>query len=118
MTRSPKSSGSLSDRRARAGTITPETHRGRSTTVGMIGMVASHQSRGSVVIKNANFFGWYDRDGIGNSDDGTRSRSSSRDGVQPGRRARFETDLMSVQEDSDEESSSGESDSSTGPDAI
>eukprot|EP00946_MAST-07B_sp_MAST-7B-sp1_P005351 g5351.t1 len=75
-------------------------------------------SSGTALRYNANFFGWYDRDGIGGSDDGTRSRSSSRDGVQPGRRERFETDLMSVQEDSDEESSSGESDSSTGPDAI
>ena len=114
---SPQSSGSLSDRRARAGTITPETHRGRSTTVGMIGMVASHQSRGSVVIKNANLFGWYDRDGVAGSD-GSRSRSSSRDGIPTGRRERFETDLMSVQEDEDEESSSTGSDSSEGPDAI
>jgi MFS family permease len=115
-TSSPTSSGGMS-RRGRANTtLSPETHRGRSTTVGMIGMVASHQSRGSVIIKASDFFGFQDRDGLHGSDD-SGSRTSSRDGLPSGKRERFETDLMSVQEDDDEESSSG-SESSDGPDAI
>ena len=80
-------------------------------------MVASHQSRGSVIINASDLFGWRDRDGLHGSDD-SGSHTSSRDGLPSGKRERFETDLMSVQEDDDEESSSGESESSDGPDAI
>ena len=93
--------------------MSPETHRGRTTTVGMIGEVSKHQARGSMIISNGNFFGWKNRDGL--SMDGS-SVGSSRDGSGFERvgRERFETDLESLQE---EEESSTDSDSN-GPEAI